>query len=366
MVNDSVIDLNETFTMARGMNVVTVMDAHMCTWEETLDVVGMPVVRDTMINTYIGEETQFVDTEAGLDTMLAAGTYEFTYVVVECERTLNVTVEEIPRPYDISDIQGDGDTSPIEGQIAQITGTVTGISSGEGFFVQDAVAAWSGIWIEYQGVDTLGLAIGDGVTVVGEVAEIASVTSLMDAVVTTADNTTPITPLEVASPTDAKAEMYESVLIMVPGARATAAVDGVWTVYYEESDNVTVNNWLYTHETVVEGHFYDVAGIDNGRNDAYKLEPRMESDIVDLTETKVDPELANNFKVYPNPFNDKIYIDNNDLLTRVVITNIAGQRVIDVEYPEREIRTANLVSGVYLVNLFNESGLVKTDRIVKR
>jgi hypothetical protein len=83
--------------------------------------------------------------------------------------------------------------------------------------------------------------------------------------------------------------------------------------------------------------------------------------------TGIDTELsAASFVAYPNPFNDKIYIDNFDKLTRVIITNIAGQRVMDVKYPEREIRTANLVSGVYLVSMFTESGLAKTDRIVKR
>jgi len=82
--------------------------------------------------------------------------------------------------------------------------------------------------------------------------------------------------------------------------------------------------------------------------------------------TPVERELTTSFKVYPNPFNDKIYIDNFEKLTRVIVTNIAGQKVLDVKYPEREIRTANLVSGVYLVSMFTESGLAKTDRIVKR
>ncbi|MBN2634822.1 MAG: T9SS type A sorting domain-containing protein [Prolixibacteraceae bacterium] len=81
----------------------------------------------------------------------------------------------------------------------------------------------------------------------------------------------------------------------------------------------------------------------------------------------VDPGLElTEFSVYPNPFDDRIYIDNSDKLTRVVITNIAGQRVMDVEYPEREIRTSNLVSGIYLVRMFTEDGLAKTDKIVKR
>ena len=72
------------------------------------------------------------------------------------------------------------------------------------------------------------------------------------------------------------------------------------------------------------------------------------------------------FKVYPNPFNERINIENSDKLTRVVISNIAGQRVIDIEYPNNEIRTANLVSGVYIISMYTENGIAKSERIVKR
>ena len=72
------------------------------------------------------------------------------------------------------------------------------------------------------------------------------------------------------------------------------------------------------------------------------------------------------FKVYPNPFNDHLNIQNNDKLTRVTITNIAGQRVLDIQYPERVIRTDNFVSGVYIVTLFTSDGVAKSERIVKR
>jgi len=119
----------------------------------------------------------------------------------------------------------------------------------------------------------------------------------------------------------------------------------------------------------VADHFYDVTGIVNGKNGAYKLEPRKAADVVDLNTvgTPVTPVPGNlQFNVYPNPFNDHLNIDNNDKLTRVMISNIAGQRVIDVQYPGHVIRTANLVSGVYVVTLFNEQGVVKTERIIKR
>jgi predicted RNase H-like HicB family nuclease len=82
--------------------------------------------------------------------------------------------------------------------------------------------------------------------------------------------------------------------------------------------------------------------------------------------TDVDPLDIAKLKVYPNPFSDHIYIDNAQFLTRVVISNIAGQRVIDIVNPEREVRTPNLVSGVYVVTMFTKDGIAKTERIVKR
>lgn len=365
MVNGEVVT-DMTVTLPRGTNVITVMDTHMCSAEQTVEVTGVYVTRDTTINTYIGETTSFVDVEAAVDSMLAVGEYQWIYVNGDCERTLNVTVVEVPRPYAIAEVQGEGDESPIKGKIAKITGTVTGIAPGEGFFVQDANAANSGIWVEHSGVNDLGIAVGKGVSVVGEVDEIAAVTSIVATDVTMVEGTVVIAAMEM-NPGKTEAEMYESVLVMVPGARATKtdAETGEWTVYYEAADNVIVNDWLYK-STSVEGDFYNVTGIVNGRLDAFKLEPRMVSDVVNVTATRIDPEVANTFKVYPNPFNAQITIDNNEKLTRVVISNIAGQKVIDVEYPTREIRTANLVSGIYVISLYTENGIVKTERMIKR
>lgn len=72
------------------------------------------------------------------------------------------------------------------------------------------------------------------------------------------------------------------------------------------------------------------------------------------------------FDVYPNPFNDFIRVKNADQLVRVVVSNIAGQRVLDIEYPESEIRTNSLVSGMYVVSMFTEDGLAKTTKVIKK
>jgi len=365
MVDDSVMT-EMTFTLPRGTYVLKAMDSQMCADEVTLEIVGEYVSRDTIVETFIGEAIQFVDEEAGVDSMLVAGTYEFVYLFGECERSLNVEVVEVVRTLTIAEVQGEADESEWIDELVSVTGTVTGVSEGEGFFMQDANAAWSGIWVAYA--DASDLEIGDGAEVVGVVAEVSSVTTIQATEVTMVDAPLEVEPVVVESPSAAENEMWESVLVTVEGGRARAADEetGQWSVYYEPTDDVVVNDWLYAF-TPEDSTFYHVTGIVNTRMEAFKLEPRMEEDIVDLGATPAPIVSGEKFNVYPNPFNDRIYIDNNNKVARVVMNNIAGQRVLDIEYPNREIRTANLVSGVYVISLYTEDGVrAKSVRIVKR
>jgi hypothetical protein len=357
-------------TLASGKYVVVATNADGdCSDTKNLMVGTKAVVKTETVETYPGEAVHYVNEEAEIDTMLMAGVHTFTYDYEGCTRTLVVTVVAKMRTPKIAEIQGEKDNSPLVGKIVKVVATVTGVAPGEGFFMQDAQAAWSGIWVEFSPATYEGIQIGNGVSVVGEVAEVANVTSLINVTIEFVPPIiTVISPIMLANPSDLKAEKYESVLVKVEGARASAqdAGNGEWTIYYQQTNNAVVNDWLYTKAVVVADHYYDVTGVVNGRLDNFKLEPRIEPDVKDITITKVDPELANTFKVYPNPFNDRILLDNNDKVTRVVINNIAGQRVIDIEYPNREIRTANLVSGIYVISIYTEDGIAKTERMIKR
>ncbi|SHF63711.1 Por secretion system C-terminal sorting domain-containing protein [Mariniphaga anaerophila] len=360
-----------TITLPRGQHMLKAMDSHMCAVDFNPEVVGEYVTRQVDAEAFIGGyETHFVDEEAGVDEMLTASEdpYVYTYMFGDCERTLEVTVVEVPRPLTIAEVQGTGSESEWIDEVITVTGTVTGVVEGEGFFMQDANAAWSGVWVAYA--NAADLAIGDGVAVAGTVGEVSSVTTISASSVEMVDAPIVVEAVEVDAPTDVENEMYESVLVKVAGGRATAAneANGEWTIYYEATDDVVVNDWLYVF-VPAEGTYYNVTGIVNTRMEEFKMEPRMESDIVDLglTPSPIVPDGAVEFSVYPNPFNERIFIDNNEKVARVVINNIAGQQVMDIEHPNREIRTANLVSGVYVISLYTEDGVrAKSVRIVKR
>ena len=70
--------------------------------------------------------------------------------------------------------------------------------------------------------------------------------------------------------------------------------------------------------------------------------------------------------VYPNPFGERIYLKNHEVVNRVVISNLIGQRVMDVQLSGGEhIDTGHLRKGIYLVELVTKDGARTVRRMVK-
>ena len=71
-----------------------------------------------------------------------------------------------------------------------------------------------------------------------------------------------------------------------------------------------------------------------------------------------------NFKVYPNPTNSIIYIDDSAFsLKNVEIYNIIGKKILTLK--ENKINVESLVNGVYLLKVQLENGDFATKRIIK-
>jgi hypothetical protein len=78
--------------------------------------------------------------------------------------------------------------------------------------------------------------------------------------------------------------------------------------------------------------------------------------------------LLSNLHVYPNPFSDFINVANAEMVTRVVITNLIGQVVMDVKLTGSDkttLLTGNLVRGIYLIVFQAENGEKVIRKMVK-
>ena len=87
----------------------------------------------------------------------------------------------------------------------------------------------------------------------------------------------------------------------------------------------------------------------------------------DFTTPVIDPiDNSLEFKVYPNPFVEYVTVDNASALTKIVISNIAGQIVKEVVTPDSRIQLNELRSGVYFMSLYQGNTVIKTVKIAKR
>ena len=88
--------------------------------------------------------------------------------------------------------------------------------------------------------------------------------------------------------------------------------------------------------------------------------------LVKLVAVGVDFDKLSQLNLFPNPFNSKISISDPEAVKRVVITNIAGQKVMDILLDGADrINTHSLSSGVYLIRIISHNDESVTFRMVK-
>ncbi len=73
-----------------------------------------------------------------------------------------------------------------------------------------------------------------------------------------------------------------------------------------------------------------------------------------------------NIEIYPNPFDKYIEIGKNEVINRLIITNINGQKIVDMVNPDKKIFTEDFPDGIYTILLFNKNGLIKSSILLKR
>ncbi|MFO8066089.1 MAG: LamG-like jellyroll fold domain-containing protein [Bacteroidales bacterium] len=75
-----------------------------------------------------------------------------------------------------------------------------------------------------------------------------------------------------------------------------------------------------------------------------------------------------NIQIYPNPFNDIVNISNAKDIKRIVVSNIIGQRIIDMVMENNDlvmINTGELTKGIYVITLIDSNGVRKTEKMIK-
>jgi hypothetical protein len=278
---------------------------------------------------------------------------------------INGTGSGITPIYDIqytTDISGD---SPLDGVVVTTTGIVTGIfqigSDQDRFFIQDGSGAWNGIFI-YE--TNTSIALGDSVSVTGEVLEFNNLTEIgfvTDVTIISSGNTEPAPAIVTnATVTD---EEWEGVLVTLENGICTVVTDGfgVWNINDGSASDVKIDDDLLPSSfTSTLGDGYTVTGVRHYSFSENKIYPRTSTEIV-TTGFANNSENVNDFSIYPNPASDVITISAATTAT-VEIYSITGALVIN-KTTAKTIDISDLEVGMYQV-VVTENEVKTTKKLI--
>jgi len=270
-----------TITITNPANGSTVYTS---TVDATVQVLNFTVGTDGNISFAIDNGTAVTGTstshtfeglEDGEHTITASlvGTNQSIIATATSTFTVNLS-PDFTSIHDIQYTTAEDGASPYNGQTVIINGTVTGFN-GDKFYVQDAEAAWSGLYV-YNTDSTRTPERNDNVIVSGTITEYNGLTEMNPTSVVNNGEAAPINGLELESISEI-GEPYESVLVTVTGICTNIGGAKKWTI--NDGTSIVVFGLSYT-PTV--GTSYTVTGIVDwyGQEGIWELKPRDENDIV--------------------------------------------------------------------------------------
>lgn len=145
-----------------------------------------------------------------------------------------------------------------------------------------------------------------------------------------------------------------------PIENAQVSVSGFSPVVTNASGVATIDaaDGTYSY-TITATNYIDYQSTFTVNGDNVQLAINMVAVSADLNE-------ISDIKLFPNPFTNEIRISDSHKVKSVVITNIAGQKVMEVQLDGTDrINTQSLSSGVYLLRIVSHDGESAIYRMVK-
>ncbi len=269
-----------------------------------------------------------------------------------------VTPVEPVSIYDIQFTTEQSGASPLVGQTVTTKGIVTAINPDNGFFIQDGVGAWNGLYVFRTSNQP---SVGNEVEVTGVVQEFNSWTQIgqVSNITVLSENNTLPAAIEITTQ-EMNNEQYESVLVKLTQANAITTPNnfGEWNVN-DGSGIAMVQNRLFNFTPSV-GVRYDIRGPVAFTFGNFKIWPRGASDITVSSLGVLESENNMVAKVFPNPTSNFISVVLNteikgkDLEYSLVDMNgkiIAQENLMSFEGSTVLINVSSLKAGTYILNI---------------
>lgn len=248
-----------------------------------------------------------VTAEDGTTTQPWSVTVTEQQIIVTPIRDIQFTVDSLNANATI------GGSSFVE-QIVTTEGIVTGVVPTKGFFIQDGVGAWSGLYIYTVGSTVVPVpAVGDQIRVTGKVKEYFGYTELTTITAFTIVSSNNTLPASIEISAAEVGERFEGTLVYLHNYTCVNVdFDNHNNSLYvrgEETDTLMVHSlMLYPFDPILNSS-YSFTGVVNFDWDNFKVEPRDSNDVVIESIVNTPPSITD-IQVSPNPpvLNEEIQV----------------------------------------------------------
>lgn len=74
-------------------------------------------------------------------------------------------------------------------------------------------------------------------------------------------------------------------------------------------------------------------------------------------------EVSGSFKIYPNPAKDVLYLETNQIMDRVSISDLSGKRLLNTDGQVDKLDISSLHPGIYML-IVEHQGIATTRKLV--
>ncbi|MBL7914745.1 MAG: T9SS type A sorting domain-containing protein [Bacteroidia bacterium] len=154
----------------------------------------------------------------------------------------------------------------------------------------------------------------------------------------------------------------------------TSGCNGIWAVQYPQNC-IGSNSIISPFGCAIINHFngdtlfFDLCSIpceylvvnDSGSVCMSCLVFQQTTNVIETTEA------VEKVTVYPNPFNNKIEVTNeNNIQSEIILFDIASRKILQQNFTNSvSLNTEQLAKGLYLYEVRDKNGLYKTGKVLK-
>ncbi|MBP2284371.1 hypothetical protein H4V97_002689 [Flavobacterium sp. CG_23.5] len=142
---------------------------------------------------------------------------------------------------------------------------------------------------------------------------------------------------------------------------------------YDFSGNITFkrfnpNTFLLFDSLPISQAFGSVKNIITCGNGCYAFNTTDNKVIIikDSTLGLSELETKNRLTIYPNPTSDYLYIKSEIEIKEIIISDLNGRIINNIDHVDNKISLKNLETGLYIAKLIDINGNVKTEKIIKK